>query len=189
MFGCTAQAIDEVLRDKDPRDIAMYATVMLSNAQEVLQGGGRVEWSGPAHYINMIHQHMNIAKYAIDKAVPRSAPSDATPATTVTVMGLCETEQLFLHPNQTYRFVVMPGCPRCADLARYADGPVSPAEPVGNTPVGGADTSPRANGPKSPARYANGQVLPTGAAGPAPAGGADTSPRANGPKSPEARET
>lgn len=35
----------------------------------------------------------------------------------VTIMGLCETEQLVLHPNQLYRFMVMPDCARCAELA------------------------------------------------------------------------
>lgn len=146
MFGCTEQALDAALRDKDPRDIAMYAMAILSNAQGMLQEG-RIEWSVPAHYINTIRQHMNIAKYAIDRTVPRSAPSDvATTAPPVTVLGLCETEQLFLHPNQTYRFVVRPGCPRCAELARYADGPVGPAEPVGSTPAGPAATPPGADG-------------------------------------------
>lgn len=126
MFGCTEQALDAALRDKDPRDIAMYAMSTLSNAQELLQGG-RVEWSVPTHYINTIRQLLNVAKYAIDRAVPRVAASDvATTAAPVTVMGLCETERLFLHPNQTYRFVVMPGCPRCAELARHADGPKAP---------------------------------------------------------------
>lgn len=65
------------------------------------------------------------------------------------VMGLCETEQLFLHPNQTYRFVVRPGCPRCAELARYADGIVGPAEPVSSIPAGSAASPPGADGPRS----------------------------------------
>jgi hypothetical protein len=94
MFGCTEQALDSALHDKDP--------VAASNV--------------------------------------------ATTATPVTVMGLCETAQLFLHPNQTYRFVVMPGCPRCAELARHADGPVGPAEPLDSIPAEGAD----GNGPKAP---------------------------------------
>jgi hypothetical protein len=141
MFGCTEQSLDETLRGKDPRDIAMYAMSTLSNAQELLQGG-RVEWSLPTPFTDTIRQLLNIAKYAINKAVPRDAASDvATTAAPVTVMGLCETERLFLHPNQAYRFVVMSGCQHCADLARYADGPVGPAEPVA-----GAD----GNGSKSP---------------------------------------
>jgi hypothetical protein len=144
MFGCTEQALDAALRDKDPRDIAMYAMAILSNAQGVLQGG-RVEWSVPAQYINTIRQHLNIAKYSIDRAVPRSAPSDVTTTVSVTVMDLCETEQLFIHPNQTYRFVVRPGCSRCAELARYADGPVGPAEPVDSIPAGGVGTPPGAD--------------------------------------------
>jgi len=75
MFGCTAQAIDGALDGKDPRDIAMYAMGTLSNAQELIQRSeyeGQVEWSVPnAHRANTIRQLMNIAKYAIDKAVPR----------------------------------------------------------------------------------------------------------------------
>jgi hypothetical protein len=146
MFGCTEQALDAALCDKDPRDIAMYAMSTLSNAQELLQGG-RVEWSVPTHFANSIRQLLNVAKYAIDRAVPRVAASNvATTATPVTVMGLCETAQLFLHPNQTYRFVVMPGCPRCAELARHADGPVGPAEPLDSIPAEEAD----GNGPKAP---------------------------------------
>jgi len=31
----------------------------------------------------------------------------------VTVMGLCKVEHVFLRPNQLYRFVVMPGCDKC----------------------------------------------------------------------------
>jgi len=74
MFGCTATAIDEALQRKDPRDLAMYAMGTLSNAQELFQCTeyeGSVEWSVPSRDANMIRQLMNIAKYAIDKAVPR----------------------------------------------------------------------------------------------------------------------
>lgn len=76
MFGCTAAAIDEALvRCREPRDIAMYAMGTLSNAQELIQRTsyeGVVEWSVPnAGRANTIRQFINIAKYAIDKAVPR----------------------------------------------------------------------------------------------------------------------
>jgi len=75
MFGCTTVAIDEALAGKDPRDIAMYAMGTLSNAQELIQRSsyeGVIEWSVPnADRANTIRQLMNIAKYAIDKAVPR----------------------------------------------------------------------------------------------------------------------
>lgn len=36
--------------------------------------------------------------------------------TTVTEMYLCETERLFLKPNQLYRFAVHPNCARCQEL-------------------------------------------------------------------------
>jgi hypothetical protein len=76
MFGCTTAAIDEALARKDPRDIAMYAMSTLSNAQEMIQrkhdeDEGTIEWSVADRHANTIRQLMNIAKYAIDKAVPR----------------------------------------------------------------------------------------------------------------------
>ena len=74
MFGCTAAAIDEALAGKEPRDIAMYAMGTLSNAQELIRRDvyeGTVEWSISDANANTIRQFMNIAKYAIDKAVPR----------------------------------------------------------------------------------------------------------------------
>lgn len=73
MFGCTSAAIDEVLARKEPRDIAMYAMGALSNAQELIQRDGDepFAWSVRRADANTIRQLMNIAKYAIDKAVPR----------------------------------------------------------------------------------------------------------------------
>lgn len=75
MFGCTTTAIDEALAGKDTRDIAMYAIGTLSNAQEFITRSkyeGEVEWAvTTSHRANTIRQFMNIAKYAIDKAVPR----------------------------------------------------------------------------------------------------------------------
>lgn len=74
MFGCTAQSIDLMLQDKDPRDIAMYAMSVLSDAQELferVESSGSVQWSVPAERANTVRQLMNVAKYVIDKAVPR----------------------------------------------------------------------------------------------------------------------
>ena len=75
MFGCTSQAIDQALARKDPRDIAMYAMSTLSTAQEHIirhrTYEGVVEWSVADRDANTIRQFINIAKYAIDKAVPR----------------------------------------------------------------------------------------------------------------------
>ena len=74
MFGCTEQVIDAVLKGKDPRDIAMYAMGTLSNAQELIQRSvyeGQIEWSIADRNANTIRQLMNIAKYAINMAVPR----------------------------------------------------------------------------------------------------------------------
>lgn len=34
-------------------------------------------------------------------------------------MGLCETEQVILKPDQLYKFVEMPNCKRCAELAKF----------------------------------------------------------------------
>ena len=66
MFGCTAAAIDEALDGKEPRDIAMYAMGTLSNAQELIGRGAVSERDA-----DTIRRLMNVAKYAIDKAVPR----------------------------------------------------------------------------------------------------------------------
>ena len=66
MFGCASKAIDQALARKDPRDIAMYAMTTLSDAQELIGRGAVSERDA-----NTIRQRMNIAKYAIDKAVPR----------------------------------------------------------------------------------------------------------------------
>jgi hypothetical protein len=74
MFGCTAAAIDEALAGKEPRDIAMYAMGTLSNAQELFQRtqyDEDIEWTVPSRNANKLRQLLNIAKYAIDKAVPR----------------------------------------------------------------------------------------------------------------------
>jgi hypothetical protein len=75
MFGCTAASIDEALAGKEPRDIAMYAMGTLSNAQEMIQRSeyeGLVEWSvANSHRANTIRQLMNVAKYAMNKAVSR----------------------------------------------------------------------------------------------------------------------
>lgn len=74
MFGRSAQSIDTILQGKDPRDIAMFAMGVLSDAQGLfqrLESGGCVQWSVPPDQANTIRQLMNIAKYAMDKAVPR----------------------------------------------------------------------------------------------------------------------
>lgn len=69
MFGCTAAVIDACLAGKDPRDIAMYAMGTLSNAQELMHNSGNGAIG--SRDADTIRQLMNIAKYAIDKAVPR----------------------------------------------------------------------------------------------------------------------
>lgn len=77
MFGCTTDAIDEALAGKSPHEIARYAMGTLSNAQELIQrkqietGDSHEEWWTVADRdANTIRQFMNIAKYAIYKAVP-----------------------------------------------------------------------------------------------------------------------
>ena len=71
MFGCTTAAIDACLAGKDSRDIAMYAMGTLSNAQELIHRQSVSEWTVSDRNANTVRQLMNIAKYAIDKAVPR----------------------------------------------------------------------------------------------------------------------
>lgn len=74
MFGCTMATIEEALMGKTPRDIAMYAMSALSNAQEFIchrQDGETVVWVIDDRHVNTVRQLMNVAKYAIDKAVPR----------------------------------------------------------------------------------------------------------------------
>jgi len=41
----------------------------------------------------------------------------AVDAGDVIEMGLCEAEHVFLRPGRTYRFISMPGCARCRELA------------------------------------------------------------------------
>lgn len=41
----------------------------------------------------------------------------------VTEMFLCETQGLFLRPNQLYRFKVSPGCESCLELAAVYETP------------------------------------------------------------------
>lgn len=83
MFGCTAEAIDLALFGKSPREITMYVWGTLSNAQELIRReevdydtsdarGGTVVWTVANHRdANTLRQLINIAKYAMDKAVPR----------------------------------------------------------------------------------------------------------------------
>ncbi len=75
MFGCTADAIDEVLDGMSPRDVAMYAMGTLSNAQQLIRRDtyeGTTEWTVANHHdADTIRRLINVAKYAIDKAVSR----------------------------------------------------------------------------------------------------------------------
>lgn len=74
MFGCTAAAIDEALEGMSARDIALYAMGTLSNAQELIQPAkyeGQIEWSVRDHDADTVRMLINVAKYAIDKAIPR----------------------------------------------------------------------------------------------------------------------
>jgi hypothetical protein len=74
MFGCTAVALDEILANRDPRDVAMYVMGVLSDAQELIRRNereGTATWSIDDRHANTIRQLLNVAKYAIDKAVPR----------------------------------------------------------------------------------------------------------------------
>lgn len=71
MFGCAAASIDEALaRCREPRDVAMFAMGVLSDAQELILRG-RDGWYVAPRDADTIRQRMNVAKYAIDKAVPR----------------------------------------------------------------------------------------------------------------------
>lgn len=74
MFGLTTDQLDHVFQGKSARDVAMYAMGTLSNAQELIRRDeyeGQIEYSVSVSNANSIRQFMNIAKYAIDKAVPR----------------------------------------------------------------------------------------------------------------------
>jgi hypothetical protein len=70
MFGCTAEAIDEALDGKSARDVALYAIGTLSNAQELIR---RCDdgWAVTDRDADTIRRLINVAKYAMDKAVPR----------------------------------------------------------------------------------------------------------------------
>ena len=72
MFGCTMAWLDETLAGRDARDLAMYAMSTLSNAQQLIQHDPNTNnWFIRDCHANTIRQLMNLAKYTIDKAVPR----------------------------------------------------------------------------------------------------------------------
>jgi flagellar motor component MotA len=74
LFGCTTAAIEAALAGRSPRDLAIYAMGTLSNAQELIRCDkyeGQVEWSVSDNNANTLRQFINIAKYVMDKAVPR----------------------------------------------------------------------------------------------------------------------
>lgn len=73
LFGFPRVAIDEVLAGQNPRDIAMYAMGTLSNAQSLIcrDGDEPFAWSVRRADANTLRQLINVAKYAIDKAVPQ----------------------------------------------------------------------------------------------------------------------
>jgi hypothetical protein len=48
-------------------------------------------------------------------------------------MALCSTEQVFLKPNQLYRFYVKDGCPECARIADPVDTPASQPKALTDT--------------------------------------------------------
>jgi hypothetical protein len=52
-----------------------------------------------------------------EKDIPVAQPE------TVIEMGLCEVDHIMLRPNRLYRFVVMPNCKKCEELASaYPEG-------------------------------------------------------------------
>lgn len=67
MFGCTESAINDALDGKEPRDVAMFAMGALSDAQELIADRGAVS----ERDASTIRQRLNIAKHAINMAVPR----------------------------------------------------------------------------------------------------------------------
>jgi hypothetical protein len=74
MFGTTAARLDQVLAGASPRDIAVYARDMLSSALKLIRSEeheGNVEWSIADRHAGTIRQLINVARYAVDKAVPR----------------------------------------------------------------------------------------------------------------------
>lgn len=76
MFGCRASAIDQALAGRSPRGLVQYALSTLSNAQDLIRREGAGEWAVTTSFAaNTIRQFMNIAKYALDRAVPQEAPS------------------------------------------------------------------------------------------------------------------
>ena len=72
MFGCTSAAIDDALDGKSPRDVAMYAMSVLSDAQELIRRDRTTfSWWVRNDDADTIRRLINVAKYAVDKAVPR----------------------------------------------------------------------------------------------------------------------
>ena len=71
MFGCTEAVIDAAIVGKDPRDTAMYAMSVLSDAQELIRPSSH-GWSVASDRdVDTVRKLINVAKYVISKAVPR----------------------------------------------------------------------------------------------------------------------
>ena len=74
LFGCATSDIDSALDGKSPRDVAMYATGVLSDVQELIRSfpsGFHGAWKVTDRDADTIRRLLNVAKYTNEKAVPR----------------------------------------------------------------------------------------------------------------------
>ena len=71
VYGCLAEDIDKALEGKEPRDIAQYALERLSDALALIRPSPYAGCTVANHDADELREFINIAKYAIDKAVPR----------------------------------------------------------------------------------------------------------------------
>lgn len=56
----------------------------------------------------------DVCNYAGQCLKPKEDPQKVDD---VVEMGICEVPHIMLRPDQLYRFVVMPGCKKCAEAA------------------------------------------------------------------------
>ena len=70
MYGCTIAAIDEAIDGMSPRDMMLYAMSTLANAQTLIDRADD-GWILVSRDADTLRRLINVAKYAMDKAVPR----------------------------------------------------------------------------------------------------------------------
>jgi len=114
---------DHAARIEESHPISAYACLLLVNGQELLAG----EVDGLRRHVEYLKglpgRNSTEVVVALERALSGMPEGESMVARStvgrqeVIVLALCESERLVLRPDQLYRFTVMPGCARCAELA------------------------------------------------------------------------